>query len=367
MSCEKDDQITMAGFENLTAPVLKKVLPENLVITEDMDLNSEVGYVLWDKADYGYNAAASYTVQADIHGGTFESPIELVTSTTDRAVITAKMLNTAAMNFVTESVPVTLDFRLKTVVTSETSVNAAIPVLYSNIQSITYTPYIAEVPTKDVLYITGNLISGIPEWNNAADARGNGLQLFFADDSKVDNKKYSYTALLNAGSGFKMPTIAGNWDTAYAWSTSDSKLSANNVGDNIPGPTTSGYYTATVDLNELTISFVPYTDGASAKRYGTIGLIGSATPTGWDSDTDLTEITPHVWVLKEITLVAGEVKFRADNDWTDDWGVGADPQLPFSKGAYKGGNIAIEKAGTYFVQFNDLTGHYIIIETSKLL
>lgn len=368
MSCEKDDQVKMPEFDNLVAPTLEKLLPANLVINETTDLNAELGYVIWEKADYGYAAAASYTLQADISGGTFEKPLELVTSSTDRAVITAKMLNSAAMGFVTESVPVTLDMRLKVVVTSDGTVGAPIPALYSNIQSITFTPYIPELPTKDVLYITGKLISGVPEWNNSVDAVGTGLQVCFADDSKADNKIYTYTGLMNKQDGdglFKMPTKAGDWNDAYAWG--GDKLSPKNVGGNIPGPASEGYYTMTVDLNALTVEFAPFAGGESAKRFGTIGIIGNATPSGWDSDTDLTEVAPHVWVLNGIELTAGEVKFRADNGWVDDWGAGSDPQLPFSKGASKGGNIAIEKPGTYFIQFNDLTGHYIIMLKEKLL
>ena len=116
--CEEDDKVTMLDFSNIVAPELEKVLPENFVITETTNLNDEVGYVLWEKGEYGYAASVTYTVQADIHGGTFEEPVELVSSTTDRAVITAKMLNNAAMAYTIESKPLTLDLRLKAVVSS---------------------------------------------------------------------------------------------------------------------------------------------------------------------------------------------------------------------------------------------------------
>ena len=54
--CEEDDKVTMLDFSNIVAPELEKVLPENFVITETTNLNDEVGYVLWEKGEYGYAA-----------------------------------------------------------------------------------------------------------------------------------------------------------------------------------------------------------------------------------------------------------------------------------------------------------------------
>ena len=363
--CEEDDKVTMLDFSNIVAPELEKVLPENFVITETTNLNDEVGYVLWEKGEYGYAASVTYTVQADIHGGTFEEPVELVSSTTDRAVITAKMLNNTAMAYTIESKPITLDLRLKAVVSSTGGDGTAVPVVYSKVKTFTFTPYIAEVPVKDALYIVGGALYG---WGNDKANVGKDLQPVFAADSKPGEKIYTYTGFFKSGSGgFKIITQAGNWDTCYAYKGAG-LMGANNDGGDFPAPAADGYYTLTVNLADLTFTMVPYAEGATAKRYATIGVIGDATPTGWDSDTDMVETLPHIWVIQKINLIAGKtIKFRADNDWADNWGIGTTTNnIPFGVSSNGGDNFPIEKGGEYLLVLNDLTKHYMIIRTEKL-
>ena len=145
-------------------------------------------------------------------------------------------------------------------------------------------------------------------------------------------------------------------------------MGANNDGGDFPAPAADGYYTLTVNLADLTFTMVPYAEGATAKRYATIGVIGDATPTGWDSDTDMVETLPHIWVIQKINLIAGKtIKFRADNDWADNWGIGTTTNnIPFGVSSNGGDNFTIEKGGEYLLVLNDLTKHYMIIRTEKL-
>jgi len=89
--------------------------------------------------------------------------------------------------------------------------------------------------------------------------------------------------------------------------------------------------------------------------FGSIGLIGDATPGGWDEDTDMTKDPDNgeLWTLI-ITLTDGEVKFRADDDWVNDWGG---TEFPTGVGEPGGPNIPVT-AGDYFVTFNSTTGDY---------
>ncbi len=93
----------------------------------------------------------------------------------------------------------------------------------------------------------------------------------------------------------------------------------------------------------------------SNKTYATIGLIGDATPGGWDVDTNMVNDPndANLWTLI-ITLTDGEVKFRADDDWIDNWG-GTD--FPSGVGVPGGDNIQVT-AGDYFVSFNSNTLEY---------
>ncbi len=88
-------------------------------------------------------------------------------------------------------------------------------------------------------------------------------------------------------------------------------------------------------------------------QIGNVGLIGSATPGGWDADTDMERISDDEWRL-EITLIDGFAKFRADDDWTINWGSNT---FPAGTGVQGGADIPVI-AGDYVVTFNSLTGEY---------
>jgi Secretion system C-terminal sorting domain/Outer membrane protein SusF_SusE len=87
-----------------------------------------------------------------------------------------------------------------------------------------------------------------------------------------------------------------------------------------------------------------------------VGIIGSATPTGWDSDTDMTQNpdSAHLWSI-DIVLVPGECKFRQDNAWDINWGSA---DFPSGIGTNGGDNIPITYGGTYNVTLNSITGAY---------
>ena len=343
----------------INAPVLQQLLPQNLVISEETNLTEGIGNWVWNAADYGVPTQITYAIEADTAGGAFEEPITLTSTTSLFAPINAGMLNSAASKFITETSVVTLDIRLKT------TVSPGIDPVYSNIEPVTFTAFIA---VKTPVYIIGNALIG---WDNSPSSIGNNLQVFFSDDSNAGNSKYTYTGYFNAGSdnGFKLITIAGDWGTAYAYQ--NGSISPNNVGDNFAAPATSGIYTLNVDLEALTYTLNPY--AKTIVSYDKIGLIGDGAK-GW-GDTDdvvMTKFAEHVWVINSVALKAGSVKFRivkadGNGDWGTNWGgESATPSLPFGIGKSGGENFPIEKPGTYFVAFNDLTGHYIIIDKTKL-
>src|SRR5690606_6429725 len=97
------------------------------------------------------------------------------------------------------------------------------------------------------------------------------------------------------------------------------------------------------------------------------GLVGSATPNGWDGpgvqlNIDYTsEYTAGgTWYINNLPLAAGAVKFRADNDWGLNYG-GAGLEGNLENG---GGDIIITTAGNYNVTMNlsDMTYSFEIVE-----
>ena len=130
-------------------------------------------------------------------------------------------------------------------------------------------------------------------------------------------------------------------------------------GPNIVVPE-AGKYQIVFNTKTLVYSFT------IIRPYATVGIIGDATPGGWDTDTDMIkdETDPTIWRLR-IELVDGEAKFRADNDWAVNWGSG---DFPSGIAEQDGANIPIP-AGDYKITFNTLTGEYnfeAVVEFDKI-
>jgi hypothetical protein len=167
---------------------------------------------------------------------------------------------------------------------------------------------------------------GKPVLYMAGDANGwNQIDVLNGDDG-VHFTGYMY---LNQN-GFKFCTQP-NWDgTNYG-------ADFNTAGDagNIVIAEEAGFYQVDVDLSAKTYTLTPFT----------IGIIGNATPKGWDGDTNMTyNPEERCWELKGVTLSDGEMKFRHTNDWSLSWGGELDNLT-----TQNGPNIVVA-AGTYDIK-----------------
>jgi hypothetical protein len=163
-----------------------------------------------------------------------------------------------------------------------------------------------------------------------------------------DNTYEGYLYFPTANTEFKF-TTGPNWDVNYGDVGADGTLELE--GDNIVAAE-PGYYKINVDMNALTYT-IEKTDW---------GIIGDATPGGWDSDQMMTyDPTSKLWTIT-LDLTAGSFKFRANNAWDINLGdTGADGILD-----YGGDNILITQSGTYMISLKlgipDYT--YVIERTS---
>lgn len=120
-----------------------------------------------------------------------------------------------------------------------------------------------------------------------------------------------------------------NWDFNYG---STDKLNLVAGGDNIPVAVEADYFVK-LDLSHP----LEYTYSAHCW-----GLIGSATPDGWNSDQNLTWDGTALTIT--LDLVVGEIKFRADDDWGLNYGGDINA---LNEG---GANIPINAAGNYTIR-----------------
>ena len=173
---------------------------------------------------------------------------------------------------------------------------------------------------------------GKPVLYMAGDANGWATNDYLAGEDGVHFTGFMY---LNQN-GFK-------FCTQPEWKGTNYGADFNTAADaaNITMTEEAGYYKVDVDLESKSYVLTPIT---------TIGIIGSASPYGWDSDVDMTYVPYNAetkalgyWEAKDITLASGEIKFRANDDWAINWGGDVNA---LTQG---GGNIAVEE-GTYDIK-----------------
>ena len=142
---------------------------------------------------------------------------------------------------------------------------------------------------------------------------------------------YQIYAPLEAGQGFKfLPTnesFEGDWECDPANPGSIIQDGSENCSVD-----ETGFYRITVDLNAQTVEYTR-TDW---------GVIGNATPTGWESDTDMAYDGAFSWSVT-LDLTADFIKFRANDMWDINFGDdGSDGTLEAS-----GADIEVPEAGNY--------------------
>jgi len=121
-----------------------------------------------------------------------------------------------------------------------------------------------------------------------------------------------------------------DWNYNYGSDKTDGTLGAGAA--NIPVSLESDY-TITLDLSH------PNAYTYSANRWG---VIGDATPGGWNTDTNMTWDAVKGVLKVTLNLTAGSIKFRANDDWAINLG-GANLNA-LTQG---GDNIAVAAAGNY--------------------
>ncbi len=137
------------------------------------------------------------------------------------------------------------------------------------------------------------------------------------------------------------------WGVNYGDTGADGTLEQN--GDNIA--ITAGHYIIDFDAVNFTITITPA---------GTVwGVVGSATLNGWGAAEDV-KLMPDpcndgVYIVKDVVLTDGEIKFRQD----DAWGVNVGDNGADGTYEANGANIAVT-AGTYDMTLDTVNGTYTL-------
>lgn len=320
-SCEKEeDQVMLQPGSAMTA-----TSSASTIVLSGANAANTATTVTWTPASFGYQAAVTYTLQVDKKDNKFAAPQEVAMGTSTSKTFTVEELNALALRLkLTPNVASQLEMRVKS------SIDSKVAYIYSNTSLVTVTPYLVVI-NYPMIFVPGNYQG----WNPAVAPS---LGAFNANNAKLYE---GFVNIDNAAPEFKFTSVAA-WSGTNYGSGGAGILSTDGGAGNLTLPA-GGYYLVKADLNALTWSATKTTWAA----------IGSATPNGWNSDTPLTyNATTGVWSAR-VTLAVGELKFRANNDWTINFGDGnngATPKVaPDGVLDYGGDNLQVTTAGTYTV------------------
>ena len=217
-----------------------------------------------------------------------------------------------------------------------------------------YTYEIMPVVIAEQYYVVG----GVQGWSDSKKTC-----LFTPGENKV----LSYTTKWTGAWDLKVwdANNFGNWDAAWGCAVdgdnSPSGSLINSGAQAISAPSAE-YYSFTIDLNTMSYAWIKLAD-QNPTEYTSISLIGEFS--GWGSDFDLEQVTPHNWYGVFTQETDGQLKYRANHDWSVNWGFGNDKDWNVADGFNKigsngAGNIFVP-AGTYDVYLNDITGSMMFV------
>jgi hypothetical protein len=156
-----------------------------------------------------------------------------------------------------------------------------------------------------------------------------------------------YINFNNATPEFKM-VKGDNWGAGDYGDAGGGALT--NGGNNLQLSAGAGIYRLTANTGAMSWS---------ATKITRWGIIGSATAGGWGADQAMTLDPATGNYSLTLDLTAGEIKFRANNDWGINFGDNKSNGGPDNKPDYGGDNIAIAAAGNYTIRLEiGLAGNY---------
>ena len=336
-ACKKKE--TRAYYNSSNAKVTIESSASSIVLTKTNAAEKIITFT-WNKPDFGYDASVSYSVLFDLPADSFQK-----TETRDaEADALSASYSVSEINQIATKFKMTPDssgvilVRLRAEVKQNGGPNVgkadSLDIIYSDPIEVKVTPY-----SDSVIYPHVYAVGAFQGWSPTT-----GVPIY----SLNSNNKYE---------GYINITGTGSSDFEFKF-TSQTDWNGTNYGGT-GTPTTTGFITTgTVSTDgsagNLTVPAAGYyrlkldVPGLTYEAYQTTwGVIGDATPNGWDSGTPMTyDAAKNVWVIESIALTAGgaAIKFRANDAWDLSYGLDATGTKLTSD---NGSNILVAAAGNY--------------------
>ena len=321
-SCEEDDSLEFVAAPQGEFEFTNTFLSEYILPAEN-STDDNIGAIFsFNPADFDVQTNVSYELQSSILGDFTDATVvpTLSNNNNNQIEVTIGTLKTLAEEYgITAPDSGMLNFRIRAYVGDAISTTES----FTETQSITVTLLEAQTGGgSGVEPSTWGIVgSGYNNWGAFADA-----PFYTTDQADV---YVSYVTLVDGEIKFRENN---EWVNDFGDDGADGTLETG--GANIP--VTAGTYKITLDLSTNTYTMVEYSWGIVGSGYNDWGNAGPDAKFTYDYVTDTFKVG--------VKLIDGEIKFRKNNQWTEDFGdTGADGTL--EAGA---DNIAVS-AGSYTI------------------
>jgi hypothetical protein len=279
--CKKDEtRVTM-----LTSPVVPVIntLPDLMLSrSHGADILTFVGTLV----NPGFNASATYFLEACPHGTDFAEVATIWTGVQDTSIkMAVKDINAKLLQVFPNDSTSSADFRIRAVLVVDAGTGApgtiTDPFVYSSVISVVNVhPY--GFPRLDL--INSGIVQKI--------------------ESPLANSDYAGYVYLDVTKPF---TVLES-ETGLTFGTAGAALAENGAAFTVPG---NGWNRFTANTTDLTYALNVFN----------VGLVGNATPNGWNTPDQKMTYNPKTgtWDIT-LDLVAGDIKFRLNDDWG--WNLG---------------------------------------------
>ncbi|TXI89122.1 MAG: SusF/SusE family outer membrane protein [Chryseobacterium sp.] len=319
-SCSEDDNFMMVAPEGSFS--ILSTAPSS-PITLKVENEANLGYTLvWNEATYTAATPITYHIQAS-RTSDFAAHVSAGNTTATYKSWTQAELNQVALDLgLTPLTSGTIYLRVQSSIGTP-----ATEFQYSDVLSLSVIPYTTELPK---IAVPGNHQGWSPATAPLLASPGFG------------QTNYEGFVWLDGEFKFIAPDASGN----FAWGNTDWGDDGSFSGvlvatGEVNGTATAGYYYVKANTGTLTYS----------TTLTNWGVIGSATPGGWDNSTAMTyNASTKKWSVTVALSGGNELKFRANNAW--DINLGADGTDDDESMDFGGNNIAVATGGTYLVELD---------------